>query len=353
MSGQALGDVKNTPNCRTREAATGAAAADGQTVLSACVPAALAGRRLDQALAVLFPDFSRTRIQKWIRSGQVHVGPAAGRASDRVRGAEEVRIVVTDAAEESWEAEDIALDVIYEDDELLVVDKPAGLVVHPGAGNREGTMLNALLHHEPALTRLPRAGIVHRLDKDTSGLLVVARTERARRDLVEQLRARSLQREYLTVVCGLAVAGGTVDAPIGRHRVHRTRMAVNENGREAVSHFRVEARYRAHSLLRVSLESGRTHQIRVHMAHRGFPVFGDPVYGGRLQIPVLSSAQFTSVLHGFRRQALHAARLAVVHPATGETCVWTSALPGDMAALVKALEADLRAHRPARGRHGQ
>ncbi|MDA8362619.1 MAG: 23S rRNA pseudouridine(1911/1915/1917) synthase RluD [Gammaproteobacteria bacterium] len=324
-------------------------AAPGQTELSVRLPAEHAGRRLDQVLAGLLPDFSRSQIQKWIRSGLVQVDAATARARDRVRGGEQVRITVQPPAGERWEAQGIPLEVIYEDDELLVIDKPAGLVVHPAAGNWDGTLLNALLNYDSRLQRLPRAGIVHRLDKDTSGLLVVARTERARRDLTEQLRQRSLKREYLAVVCGIAVAGGTIDAPIGRHRVHRTRMTVSEGGREAISHFRVEARYRAHSLLRVSLESGRTHQIRVHMAHHRYPVFGDPVYGGRLHIPPLSSEQFAAMLRAFRRQALHAAGLAAVHPGSGEVMRWSSPLPGDMAALIKALEADVRAHGSARG----
>ncbi len=322
------------------------------TVVSLCLPAAQAGQRLDQALAGLLPEYSRSLIQKWIRSGLVQINAATARARDRVRGGEQVRISIEPSAGESWEAQAIPVSVVYEDDELLVVDKPAGLVVHPAAGNWEGTLLNALLNRDPQLRQLPRAGIVHRLDKDTSGLLVVARTERARRDLTEQLRQRSLTREYLTVVCGVAVAGGTIDAPISRHRVHRKRMTVSAGGRDAVSHFRVEARYRAHSLLRVSLESGRTHQIRVHMAHQRFPVFGDPVYGGRLHIPPLSSEAFAAVLRAFRRQALHAARLALVHPASGETVSWSSPLPADMAALVEALEGDMRAHAAGRRRNG-
>ncbi len=323
--------------------------ASSETVLSAHVPPEYAGRRLDQTLAGLFPVFSRSQIQKWIRSGQVQVDAAMARARDRIRGGEQVRIAVPQTSGASWEAQAIPLDVVYEDDQLLIINKPAGMVVHPAAGNWEGTMLNALLNYDPRLRHLPRAGIVHRLDKDTSGLLVVALEERARRDLTEQLRHRSLQREYLAIVCGIAVAGGTIDAPIGRHRVHRTRMTVSEGGREAVSHFRVEARYRAHSLLRVRLESGRTHQIRVHMAHQRFPIFGDPVYGGRLQIPPLSSEQFATALRAFRRQALHAARLAVVHPASGETMQWTSPLPSDMAALLKELKADMHAHGSLRG----
>ncbi|MHB8454528.1 MAG: 23S rRNA pseudouridine(1911/1915/1917) synthase RluD [Acidiferrobacterales bacterium] len=320
-----------------------------ETILSASVPPEYAGQRLDQALTGLFPDFSRSQIQKWIRSGQVQVDSELPRARDRVRGGEAVRVSVQETPTAPWQPEAIPLDILYEDEHLLVIDKPAGLVVHPAAGNWAGTLLNALLGHDPALRHLARAGIVHRLDKETSGLLVVARSERARRDLIDQLSHRTLEREYLAIVCGIMVAGGTVDAPIGRHRVHRTRMAVSTAGKSAVSHFRVEARYRAHTLLRVKLESGRTHQIRVHMAHLQFPILGDPVYGGRLQIPRDSSGSFAGALRLFRRQALHATRLGLVHPVTGETMHWTSPMPADMGALVAALESDMRAH--ARASH--
>jgi len=325
--------------------------ASNETILSVNIPPEYAGQRLDQALAGLFPDFSRSQIQKWIRSGQVWVDSVLPRARDRMRGGEEVRVSVPQTPTTTWEAQAIPLTVVFEDEHLLVINKPAGLVVHPAAGNWDGTLLNALLSHDPDLRHLARAGIVHRLDKETSGLLVVARSERARRDLIEQLRQRTLEREYRAIVCGVLVAGGTVDAPVGRHRVHRTRMAVNPAGRSAVSHFRVEARYRAHTLLRVQLESGRTHQIRVHMAHLHFPILGDPVYGGRLQIPAGSNEHFAAALREFRRQALHAIRLGLIHPVTGESMHWTCPLPADMHVLVEALEADTRAHGSPNGSH--
>ncbi len=266
-----------------------------------------------------------------------------------MRGGEAVRVSVQAAPPAPWQPAACPRVIGFEGAHRLVFETPAGGGVHPAAGNWDGTLLNALLGHDPALQHLARAGIVHRLDKETSGLLVVARSERARRDLIDQLSNRSLEREYLAIVCGIMVAGGTVDAPIGRHRVHRTRMAVSAAGKSAVSHFRVEARYRAHTLLRVKLESGRTHQIRVHMSHLQFPILGDPVYGGRLQIPRDSSSSFAGALRVFRRQALHATRLGLVHPVTGETMCWTSPMPADMGALVAALEGDMRAH--ARASH--
>ncbi len=322
------------------------------SIVSVSIPPEYAGQRLDQTLAGLLPDFSRSQIQKWIRSGNVLVDAALPRARDKVQGGEEVTVSVPREPAAAWEAQSIPLDVVFQDEHLLVINKPAGLVVHPAAGNWEGTLLNALLSFDPELGQLARAGIVHRLDKETSGLLVVARSERARRHLIDQLRERTLEREYLAVVCGVMVAGGTVDAPIGRHRVHRTRMAVNPAGKAAVSHYRVEARYRAHSLLRIKLESGRTHQIRVHMAHLHFPILGDPVYGGRLHIPAASSESFAAALRGFRRQALHAARLGLIHPVSGKAMSWTSPLPADMQELVKALETDAKTHRQEHGHNG-
>ncbi len=306
------------------------------------MPEELIGQRLDQALARLLPAYSRARLQQWIQEGRVTVNNQTTRAKDRVRGGEQIEVLVPDVPAGDWQAEDIPLVIVYEDDDLLVIDKPAGLVVHPGAGNPEGTLLNALLYHVPALRRLPRAGIVHRLDKETSGLLVVAKTEMARLDLIEQLKERSLSREYMALVQGIVIAGGTVDAPIGRHALTRTRMAVSGRGRPAVSHYRVERKFRAHTLLRVKLESGRTHQIRVHMAHLKHPLVGDPVYGGRALLPKGAAPDLIEALHGFKRQALHATRLGLVHPTTRQPMVWDSAPPQDLRDLLEVLERDLR-----------
>lgn len=310
--------------------------------LMVVLPADAAGLRLDQALARLLPQHSRASLQLWVRAARVQVDGRIPRVSEKVRGGEHVQILIPNTPAGDWAAEAIPLDIVYEDDDLLVLNKPAGLVVHPGAGNPEGTMLNALLHHAPMLNKLARAGIVHRLDKETSGLLVVAKTETARLDLIEQLKARTLKREYLALVQGLLVAGGTVNAPIGRHTQVRTRMAVNEGGRPAVSHYRIEKKYRAHTLLRVRLESGRTHQIRVHMAHLKHPLVGDPVYGGRLHLPRGASTALIAALQGFKRQALHAARLGLVHPVSGKNVEWEAPMPEDMRALLKVLEKDAK-----------
>lgn len=310
--------------------------------LMVVLPDDAAGLRLDQALARLLPQHSRASLQLWVRAARVQVDGRIPRVSEKVRGGEHVQILIPNAPAGDWAAEAIPLDIVHEDDDLLVINKPAGLVVHPGAGNPEGTMLNALLHYAPMLNKLARAGIVHRLDKETSGLLVVAKTETARLDLIEQLKARTLKREYLALVQGLLVAGGTVNAPIGRHTQVRTRMAVNEGGRPAVSHYRVEKKYRAHTLLRVKLESGRTHQIRVHMAHLKHPLVGDPVYGGRLHLPRGASPAMIAALQGFKRQALHAARLGLVHPVSGKNVEWEAPMPEDMRALLKVLEKDAK-----------
>lgn len=312
-------------------------------ILSAPVPAGLAGSRLDRALAAMFPDFTRTVLQQWIADGRVSLDGRAPRKRDKVRGGEQVEIRVPPPTAPGFRAQDIPLDIAYEDGELLVLNKPPGLVVHPGAGHREGTLLNALLHHAPQLAALPRAGIVHRLDKDTSGLLVVAKTERARRSLIAQLKARTVEREYLALVNGVLVAGGTIEAAIGRHRRDRTRMAVTSRGKQAVSHYRVLKKYRAHTLVQVRLESGRTHQIRVHMAHLRHAVVGDPVYGGRLCLPRGAGERLEKLLRGFRRQALHAAKLSLVHPASGKRMEWSAEAPEDMRELMDALAVDARA----------
>jgi 23S rRNA pseudouridine1911/1915/1917 synthase len=289
------------------------------------IPASFAGLRLDQALARLLPDESRTRLARLIEEGHVRVDGETATPKSKVRSGEAVDVALAPRQEESaFVAEEIALKVVHEDDDVLVIDKPAGLVVHPGSGNWSGTMLNALLHHAPALGQLPRAGIVHRLDKDTSGLLVVAKTEPAQASLVRQLQARTMKRTYLALARGEVKSSGTIDAPVGRDPRSRTRMAVVHSGKPAITHYKVRKSFPRHTLLECQLESGRTHQIRVHLASIGHPVEGDPVYAGRVEglLP---------------RQALHAWKLAFSHPASGKPARFESPLPADFARLLKSL----------------
>ncbi|HTV77195.1 MAG TPA: 23S rRNA pseudouridine(1911/1915/1917) synthase RluD [Steroidobacteraceae bacterium] len=311
------------------------------------IPADLAGMRLDQALARLLPQYSRQRLQRWIEAGEVQVNGAVPRARDKVLGGEQVRIRAQLPAATTVGAESLPVTVVYEDEALRVIDKPAGLVVHPGAGNPTRTLQNALLGLDPALARVPRAGLIHRLDKDTSGLMVVARTLEAHTALVAQLAAREIERRYVAVCVGVLTGGRTVDEPIGRHRSARTKMAVRSDGRPAVTHLRIIERFRAHTEVLAQLETGRTHQIRVHLAHVGHPVVGDPVYGSRKRYPPGASEALRSALDGFGRQALHAAELGLEHPFTGEMLSWTAPLPADMRALLAALAADQRAHAAA------
>jgi 23S rRNA pseudouridine1911/1915/1917 synthase len=304
---------------------------EGSANLQLVVPSELAGLRLDQALARLLPQHSRSRISGWMRAEQVRVGGAIARPKQKVRGGEQVEL---DAAappqERAHEPQALALSIVYEDDALLVLDKPAGLVVHPGSGNWSGTLLNALLHHAPGLARVPRAGIVHRLDKDTSGLLAVAKSEIAQTALVRQLQRRSVERVYRAIAAGDIAAAGTVDAPIGRHRLHRTRMAVVQRGRSARTHYRPLERFGLATLLECRLDTGRTHQIRVHLAALGHPLLGDPVYGPRRESQAARIA-------GLSRQALHAARLVLDHPVSGERMRFRSQPPADMRAALRAL----------------
>jgi len=304
------------------------------------VPAESAGLRLDQALAQLLPQYSRARLQEWIQAGAVQVDGRRLRGKDRLLGGEQVWIEARIEPERVLEPESMPLDVIFRDRALLVVNKPAGLVVHPGAGNAHHTLQNALLAIDAKLALVPRAGIVHRLDKDTSGLLVVARTPEAHTALVSALSEREIERQYIAICTGVMTGGGTIDEPIGRHRTQRTRMAVRADGRPAITHYRVLERFRAHTLVRVQLESGRTHQIRVHLAHIGYPLVGDPMYGGRRRIPAGSSAGLLAQLNAFKRQALHAARLALTHPVSGREMSWEAPLPADMARLREAMESD-------------
>jgi 23S rRNA pseudouridine1911/1915/1917 synthase len=311
------------------------------------IPGEMRGRRLDQALAELVSEYSRSRLQQWIRDGHVRLDEHLPQVREKVVGGEIVRIDALIEQQTASEAEPIALDIVHQDADLLVINKPAGLVVHPAVGNPAGTLLNALLHHDARLAGLPRAGIVHRLDKSTSGLMVVARSLTAHKRLVDALQSHAVKREYLAVVNTVLTAGGRIDAPLGRHPVDRKRMAVVSGGKDSVTHYRVEERFRMHTLVRVQLETGRTHQIRVHMAFRHCPIVGDPVYGGRLRLPKSADDHLIAVLSGFRRQALHATRLTLEHPVSGETLSWQVEVPPDLAELIATLRADARQHASA------
>ena len=324
-------------------------APDSET-LHAVVPAEAAGRRFDAVLAELFPDYSRSRLAGWIKSGDALLDGQAARPRDAVRGGESVHLNAEPGIETEALPQDIPLEVLYEDDAVFVIDKPAGLVVHPGAGNPDGTLVNALLYRDPSLNALPRAGIVHRLDKDTSGVMVVARTIPAQTKLVEMLSARDVHRQYLAVVAGPMVSGGTADFPIDRHPRDRLRMAVREDGRDAVTHYRLRERFRAHTALECRLETGRTHQIRVHMQHAKHPIIGDPLYGGALKLPKGASDGLVDALRGFKRQALHAEVLEFAHPLTGRPVRAEAPLPDDMRRLMKTLREDTAAFEAAQRR---
>jgi 23S rRNA pseudouridine1911/1915/1917 synthase len=295
--------------------------------------------RLDQALAHSFPEYSRAQLQGFIKSGQVLINNTVStKQRTQVHAGDRIGFTPTAKRKEEWLAQDIPINVVYEDDDLLIVNKASPMVVHPGSGVYEDTLVNALLHHCPSLNQLPRAGLIHRLDKETTGLLVVAKTLEAHRSLTEQMQARSIKRIYQAVVQAPLVAGGTVDAPIARHPVARTKMAVpQQGGRTAVTHYRVKTRFRHHTHLQLQLETGRTHQIRVHMQHIRHPIVGDPTYS-RLKIPRECTSELRDCLQNFNRQALHAFELALTHPATGERISWTAELPQDFQHLLTALE---------------
>jgi len=301
-------------------------------IITCVIPEEFSGLRLDHALAKLFPDYSRARIQKWIKSGNVLVSGKNMRPRDMVAGGEQVSLKVELQDEVKLEPEDIPLDIIFEDKDLLVVNKPVGLIVHPGAGNSSGTMANALLHHFPEISYVPRAGIVHRLDKDTTGLLVVAKDLKTHTHLVEQLQQRTVSRKYIALVYGELISGGTIDEPIGRHSVDRKKMAVKPSmGRPAITHYRIRKKYKGFTLLDVKLETGRTHQIRVHMSHIKFPIIGDLVYGRKMNAGKNSTLQ---LLTNFPRQALHAAELSFMHPKKQSS----APVPADFQALIDVLE---------------
>ncbi|MDH3533907.1 MAG: 23S rRNA pseudouridine(1911/1915/1917) synthase RluD [Gammaproteobacteria bacterium] len=301
------------------------------------VPEELAGQRLDRALAQMFPEYSRSRLKTWLLAGTITVDGGSPRPRDAVAGGESVALQVEPEASMPAEPEPLTLDIVYEDDALIVINKPAGLVVHPGAGNYTGTLMHGLLHHSAALAAVPRAGIIHRLDKDTSGLLLIAKTLPAHTTLVRQLAARDIGRHYLAVCNGVLTGGGTIDAPIGRHPVDRKRMCVRDDGRPAITRYTVIERFAAHTYVNVVLETGRTHQIRVHFAQRRHALLGDPVYGGRLALPRGAGERLTATLRAFRRQALHAAKLRFAHPVTGTTQSFEVPPPADFVNLLEAL----------------
>ncbi len=311
------------------------------------VPESAAGRRFDAVLAELFPEFSRSRLSLWIKSGDALLDGQPVRGRDPVRGGEIASLTVVLDVQTAAEPENIPLDVLFEDDQVIVLNKPVGLVVHPGAGNPNGTLVNALLYFDPSLSTIPRAGIVHRLDKDTSGVMVVARTLQAHAALVAQLSARQVHRQYLAVVVGALVSGGSANFAIDRHPRDRLRMAVREDGRDAVTHYRLRQRFRAHTALECRLESGRTHQIRVHMAHLKHPILGDPLYGGPLKLPKGASDALIAVLRAFKRQALHAETLEFVHPESGEPLRIDAPVPQDLRELLQVLREDSIAHAQA------
>ena len=312
--------------------------------LTAQIPDSSMGQRLDVVLSSLFSDYSRNRIQQWIKEGNVTLdGDVWTKPRMAVMGGEKVTLEADLEEEVNLVAQEIPLEIVYEDDAIMVINKPAGLVVHPGAGNPDGTLLNALLFHDPKLREVPRAGIVHRLDKETSGLMVVAKTVPAQTNLVSQLQKHDVERIYDAIVVGKVKAGGTVDKPIGRSSKDRKKMAVRltGGGKEAVSHYRVLEHFREHSRVRVKLETGRTHQIRVHMSSIGFPLVGDPTYGERLRIPKKMIDEIVEVLRGFKRQALHAGALSLTHPVTKKIMKWKAPMPDDMVDLIDALRDDM------------
>jgi len=304
------------------------------------IPANLSGQRLDTALARMFPEYSSSRLKSWILEGLVTIDDRQVKPREAVHGGERVMLTPNIEASVSSGPEPIELDIAWEDEDLLIVNKPAGLVVHPGAGNTHGTLMNGLLYHVAGLGQLPRAGIIHRLDKDTSGLLLVGKNLRSHTALVRALAERAVSRKYLAICIGVLTSGGTIDAAIGRNPVDRRKMRVRDDGKPAVTHFRVLERYRGHTYISVQLETGRTHQIRVHFAHRRNPLLGDPVYGGRLQLPGGASTELTSTLRSFRRQALHAARLRFPHPRSGEEIDVECAPPDDFRTLLDTLRHD-------------
>lgn len=305
--------------------------------LLAFIPESLSDKRLDQAVSELFPQYSRTRLQSWIKKGELTVDDKVLRQRDKVHFGQKINISAVLEVEDTHVAQDIKLDIVYEDDDIIVLNKPAGIVVHPAVGNRDSTLLNALLYYAPELKNIPRVGIVHRIDKDTSGLLVIARNLAAHTFLTRGIKNHAILREYEAIVNGVMTAGGTINQPIGRHPYKRTLMAVIENGKEAITHYRVINRFKYHTHLKIELETGRTHQIRVHLAHINYPIVGDKTYGGRLKLPHGASETLKTALRDFPRQALHARRLTFQHPHTKKEMTFEAPLPKDMLRLLDTI----------------
>ncbi|QKQ24769.1 23S rRNA pseudouridine(1911/1915/1917) synthase RluD [Candidatus Ruthia endofausta] len=307
------------------------------SLLSIIIPNRLIGQRIDAAMAQMLPNYSRTKITQWIRSGNALIHHKTFKPKEKVLGGEMVALSIKIEKTNAWLAEDIAIDVVYEDEAIIIVNKPVGLVTHPGASNWAGTLANALLHYDSSLANLDRAGIVHRLDKNTSGLMVVARSEYAQKYLTEQLQTHSISREYSAIVYGHMISGGTVDEPIGRDPKDRIRQAVVEGGKDAFTHYRVIERFAYHTHVKAILETGRTHQIRVHLSFIGHPLIADPMYGGKIRFPKKADEQLKNVLKKFNRQTLHAKKLTLSHPISGELMSWKAPLPQDMQNLLQVL----------------
>ena len=302
------------------------------------IPDRLIGQRIDSAMAQMLPDYSRSKITTWVRSGGALINGKTFKPKEKILGGEIVTLNIKAEKTNDWKAEDIPLDIVFEDNNIIVVNKPVGLVTHPGAGNWTGTLANALLHYDPSLANLDRAGIVHRLDKNTSGLMVVARSELAQKNLVEQLQTHAVSREYSAIVYGHMISGGTVDEPIGRDPKDRIRQAVVEDGKDAVTHYRVIDRFAHHTHVKAILETGRTHQIRVHLSYIGHPLIADPMYGGKIRFPKKADDHLKNALKKFNRQALHAKKLTLTHPITFEQMSWKAPLPQDLKDLLKVLQ---------------
>ena len=307
------------------------------SLLNIVIPDRLIGQRIDSALAIMLPDYSRSKITAWVKKGDALLNNKTFKPKEKVLGGEVVAISIKQEKTNQWQGEDIAIDVVYEDDDIIVVNKPVGLVTHPGAGNWTGTLANALLYFDPSLAKLDRAGIVHRLDKNTSGLMVVARSELAQKNLSEQLQIHAVSREYSAIVYGHMISGGTVDAPIGRDPKDRIKQAVIETGKDAITHYRVIDRFAHHTHVKCILETGRTHQIRVHMSYIDHPLIADSMYGGKIRFPKKADEKLKQALKGFNRQALHAKKLTLSHPITGEQMSWKAPLPQDMQDLLEVL----------------